>query len=95
MNKWIRSSRCDTSACVQVQFVKSTHCVSSDCVEVAFHKSTYSSTNGSCVEVATCDCDNPQEILVRDSKDKQGPVLTFTPAEWTAFILGAKAGEFD
>lgn len=36
-----------------------------------------------------------RSVAVRDSKDPAGPVLTFTPAEWTAFIAGAKDGEFD
>jgi hypothetical protein len=34
-------------------------------------------------------------VAVRDSKNKTGPVLVFTPAEWSAFVEGAKAGEFD
>lgn len=28
-------------------------------------------------------------VLVRDSKDTTGPVLTFTPAAWAAFIRTA------
>jgi hypothetical protein len=32
---------------------------------------------------------------MRDSKDPDGPVLTFTPAEWEAFTLGVQDGEFD
>ena len=32
---------------------------------------------------------------VRDSKDPGGPVLVFTAPEWTAFIAGAREGEFD
>ncbi|OLT09785.1 hypothetical protein BJF78_06155 [Pseudonocardia sp. CNS-139] len=32
---------------------------------------------------------------VRDSRDPDGPVLIFTEAEWVAFSLGARAGEFD
>jgi hypothetical protein len=64
-----------------------------NCVEVAFTKSTHSSTDGSCVEVANdVACD---KILVRDSKDPSGPVLTFTPPEWEAFLAGTKDGEFD
>lgn len=55
-------------------------------------KSSHSAGNGACVEVRTSSHD---EVLVRDSKDPDGPVLTFTRAEWTAFILGAKVGEFD
>lgn len=34
-------------------------------------------------------------VLVRDSKDPDGPRLVFTPAEWEAFISGVKGGEFD
>jgi hypothetical protein len=34
-------------------------------------------------------------VAVRDSKDPDGPALIFTPAEWDAFIIGAKEGEFD
>ncbi|HUK71160.1 MAG TPA: DUF397 domain-containing protein [Streptosporangiaceae bacterium] len=34
-------------------------------------------------------------ILMRDSKNPEGPVLAFTEAEWRAFIAGVKDGEFD
>ena len=35
-------------------------------------------------------------IAMRNSADApDGPVLIFTPAEWEAFVLGAKDGEFD
>ena len=34
-------------------------------------------------------------VLMRDSKDPDGPVLTFTTAEVAAFLDGAKRGEFD
>ncbi|GAA4924986.1 DUF397 domain-containing protein [Actinoplanes utahensis] len=54
-----------------------------------------SRSNGSggnnCVEVAFLD----KEIAVRDSKDRTGPALMFTQAEWTAFVDSAKDGEFD
>ena len=56
-----------------------------------WHKSSRS-TIGNCVEVA----DNlPGIVAVRDSKDRQGPTLVFTSAEWSAFVAGAKDGEFD
>ena len=47
--------------------------------------STRSSTNGgNCVEVA----DNlPGLVAVRDSKDRDGGVLTFTPAAWRSFVV--------
>lgn len=55
-------------------------------------KSSRSGGNGgNCVEVRR----HGQAIQVRDSKDRGGPVLTFTPAEWEAFIGGAKDGEFN
>lgn len=58
-----------------------------------YRTSSYSSDQGgNCVQVATLPSG---ERLVRDSKDPDGAVLTFTPAEWAAFLLGAKAGEFD
>lgn len=34
-------------------------------------------------------------VAVRVSKDPRGPRLTFTSAEVTAFLDGAKSGEFD
>jgi Domain of unknown function (DUF397) len=34
-------------------------------------------------------------VAMRDSKHPEGPVLLFTPAEWDAFVAGAKDGEFD
>ncbi|MDG4835789.1 DUF397 domain-containing protein [Micromonospora sp. WMMD967] len=45
-------------------------------------------TGGACVEVA----DNlPGVVLVRDSKDRSGPVLTFAPAAWRGFVDAAQA----
>lgn len=44
-----------------------------------------------CVEAAA----TGGRVLVRDSKDPGGPVLAFTPAEWTAFVAGVRGGEFD
>jgi hypothetical protein len=54
-------------------------------------KATTSSGNGQCVEVM----DLGHSVAVRDSKDPDGAVLTFTPDERAAFIDGAKKGEFD
>ncbi|MFF5176340.1 DUF397 domain-containing protein [Micromonospora sp. NPDC000089] len=40
-------------------------------------------SGGNCVEVA----DNlPGVVLVRDSKDRSGPTLTFAPTAWRAFV---------
>jgi hypothetical protein len=54
-------------------------------------KSTRSDSGGNCVEVRQAEGGS---IQVRDSKNPTGPVLTFTPAEWGAFIGGAKDDEF-
>jgi Domain of unknown function (DUF397) len=35
------------------------------------------------------------EVLLRDSKDPDGPVLHFTPEEWKGFMDAVRNGEFD
>ncbi|HET6952303.1 MAG TPA: DUF397 domain-containing protein [Acidimicrobiales bacterium] len=60
--------------------------------EPTWHKSTLSGDQGNCVEVARL---GDGTTAVRDSKHPDGAVLTFTSAEWVAFIEGAKRGEFD
>jgi hypothetical protein len=54
-----------------------------------WRKSTLSHTSG-CVEVAFVD----DRVAVRDSKDRSGPMLVFTPFEWEAFVGGVRDGEF-
>lgn len=54
----------------------------------SFRKSSFSE-QGDCVEVATVEL-----IIVRDSKDPEGPWLWFTRDEWAAFENGMRAGEF-
>jgi hypothetical protein len=34
-------------------------------------------------------------VAIRDSKDRQGPVLVFSPADWQTFAGAVKAGQFD
>ncbi|GLZ59195.1 DUF397 domain-containing protein [Micromonospora sp. B9E7] len=52
--------------------------------------STRSGNGGdTCVEVA----DNlPDQVLVRDSTDRAGAVLTFAPAAWRAFVARVRTG---
>ncbi|MFB7673611.1 DUF397 domain-containing protein [Kitasatospora purpeofusca] len=56
--------------------------------ELAWFKSSYSGNEGGeCVEVAEA----TSAVLVRDSKDKSGPSLTFSPAAWEAFVEFAQS----
>ncbi|MEO3776785.1 DUF397 domain-containing protein [Micromonospora sp. B11E3] len=54
-----------------------------------WRKSTWSANEGNCVEVAG---NVPGVVLVRDSKDRSGPVLTFRPDAWRRFV-GLATGE--
>jgi hypothetical protein len=65
---------------------------------LAWRKSS-ASNQGNCVEVAgafeSTDSDSAMgRILIRDTKDRGGAVLSFTISEWSAFLLGVHRGEF-
>ncbi|WP_332838780.1 DUF397 domain-containing protein [Nocardia bovistercoris] len=47
--------------------------------------------NGTCVEVAG----TPSTVYVRNSNHRDAGTVEFTRAEWSAFLKGAQAGEFD
>ena len=48
---------------------------------LTWRKSSYSGSNGGdCVEVAA-----PGRVLVRDTKDRTGAVLAFSPQAWREF----------
>jgi hypothetical protein len=57
---------------------------------IVWRKSTASVT-GDCVEVAFVG----ESILLRHSREASGRMLTFSLAEWTAFLAGVRLGEFD
>ncbi len=63
--------------------------------EIVWHTSSYSGNGEACVEVGrrTGSGENgaevapaPDAVLVRDSKDRPGPVLTFSTAAWRGFL---------
>ncbi len=63
-----------------------------DLSHARWRKSRHSDTDRGCVETAFLP---DGHVAVRDSKDRSGPALVYTPREWDAFITGAKDGEFD
>jgi hypothetical protein len=57
-----------------------------------WHKAAASNGGTNCVEVM----ETADGFRVRDTKDDGGgPVLSFTHAEWAAFLDGVNNGEFD
>ncbi|MCY7344222.1 MAG: DUF397 domain-containing protein [Pseudonocardia sp.] len=59
--------------------------------EAVWVKARASNADGSCVEQRA----HNDLIEVRDTKDRSGPVLRFTRAEFSAWLDGARSGEFD
>ncbi len=59
-------------------------------IRLAWRKSTYSVNEAQCVEIADL---NDGKHAVRDSKDPTGPVLTCSPAQWSAFTIAFSRGQ--
>lgn len=53
-----------------------------------------SNGDGSCVDVAQ-NPEAPAEVLVRDSKDPDGPRLRFTGGDFAALLGALKTGHLD
>lgn len=47
--------------------------------------------NGACVRVDL----SGEMIFLGDSKNPDGPILSYTRSEWNAFVTKARLGEFD
>jgi len=57
--------------------------------DLTWRKASYSSNGGAnCIEVAH----DASRVLVRDTKDRTGPVLRFSPAAWRQFADQLKGG---
>ncbi|MFD5399387.1 DUF397 domain-containing protein [Streptomyces sp. NPDC127097] len=81
---WRKStySNPDGGACIEV---------SDDLLTAAtWRKSSYSNQDGGeCIEVSH---DFPALVPVRDSKNPQGPALTFEVSAWASFVTAVKRG---
>ena len=56
-----------------------------------WRKSSRSGDGGDCVEATALG----ERVGVRDSKDPDGPVLTFPLPVWRAFVAAIRRGEYD
>jgi Domain of unknown function (DUF397) len=56
-----------------------------------WRKARRSVNNGACVELAPA----AGQILVRDSKDQDGPIIAYSEYSWRLFVAAAKTGNFD
>ena len=58
-----------------------------DLPRAAWRTSSYSNIGGNCVEVAAAGA----TVGVRDTRDRAGTVLAFSPAAWQRFAAQAKS----
>ncbi len=47
--------------------------------------------SGACIQIAS----HGEQIVIGDSKNPAGPILTYTRSEWAAFVDGIREGDFD
>jgi Domain of unknown function (DUF397) len=57
--------------------------------ELNWRKSQASADSGGCVQIAS----TGHTVLVRDSGNLSGPLLTFTPAQWTTFTARIRGAD--
>ena len=56
-----------------------------------WRKAIRSMNNGACAEVAA----TGGMVIVRDSKDLEGPIVGYPAATWRSFLTAARLGNFD
>jgi len=59
--------------------------------DLQWRKARRSANNGACVEVAPAN----GQIFVRDSQDRNGPVVQYPGFSWRVFIADVKTSQFD
>jgi hypothetical protein len=59
--------------------------------DLQWRKARRSINNGACVEVAPVS----RQILIRDSTDRNGPVMRYSRGSWCIFVGDIKTGRFD
>ena len=62
-----------------------------EAASLQWRKARRSANNGACVEAAL----SGGRILIRDSKDPDGPLLGYAGATWRMFTSEAKIGRYD
>ncbi len=72
MSTWRKSTFSSLSECVEV----------TDLSDEDWRKSSYSVNNGQCAEVGTVS----GGVMVRDTADRDGPVLEFSLRAWARFV---------
>jgi hypothetical protein len=75
-----------------MKWIKSSYSFANgNCAEVtAWRKSSHSAYNGNCAEVGQ----DGAVVCMRDSKDKNGPVMIFSDAEWNDFLYGIRQNAY-
>jgi hypothetical protein len=58
-----------------------------EAIDPRWRKASYSGNGGNCVEVGQA----RRVVLVRDTTDRSGPALAFSPAAWRLYVAQVKA----
>ena len=86
---WRAASDCSGGSCVEVRLIDNEGMTM---LSTDWQTSPRSGPAGHCVEVRKTDAG---DVEVRHSLNPDAGTLTYTPAEWDAFIGGVNDGEFD